>query len=349
MSKSVSVLGAKCFALGMLLLFSACGSAPRYTARKPGSNAVLSYEFVLGPVRDDAELDIEATPRDKNPAVHLRRAWVMLQRKRPQEAVDACALVLYGAEAPSSEAEAYARYIRAEALEALGKGKNGEYDLQRARELAMDVRLKDRIDDAMPDPVAVKTPTKKTERIVPDIDINTRSEWEPGATIRSRLDPMGKIFRITVHHSAMLLRSNSEDAAADQIRNIQHVHIRKELYGDIGYHFLIDPMGRIWQGRELRYQGAHARGDNNRGNIGICVLGNFVRGRDGQRPTQAELDSLESLISHLSSKYGIGEDQVFCHSELVNTACPGPYLRSEVDRIAKAATQPSRIRGSAAE
>ena len=28
---------------------------------------------------------------------------------------------------------------------------------------------------------------------------------------------------------------------------------------------------------------------------------------------------------------------------------PGPYLRSEVDRIAKAATQPSRIRGSAAE
>lgn len=351
MSNSVAMLSAKRFALGMLLVLASCSSVSRTPARKASPSAALSYEFVLGPVRDDAELDIEAAPRDKNPAVHLRRAWVLLQRKRPQEAVDACAFVLYGPDSPSNEAEAYARYIRAEALAALGKARNGEYDLKRAKEIAMDERLRDRIEESMPAPMpalprAASTPVATTTT---EIDLHARSEWQPSALIRSRLDPMGKIFRITVHHSAILLRSQSEKAAADQIRSIQQTHIKKELCGDIGYHFLIDPSGRIWQGRDLRYQGAHARGDNNRGNIGICLLGNFIRGRDGQRPTQAEIESLENLVAHLSSKYAIGQDQVFCHSDLVNTQCPGAYLKGEVDRIARAVAQPSRGRGAAAE
>lgn len=349
MSNSIASLCAKRFALCLLLVLTACSSAPRNASRKPASPAVLSYEYVLGPVRDDAELDLESTPRDKNPAVHLRRAWVMLQRKRPQEAVEACALVLYGPETPSTQAEAFARYIRAEALAAQGKAKNGEYDLKRASEIAMDQRLRERIEDAMPEAAPEAAPRTNPVASVPQIDLHTRSEWSPAALIRSRLDPMGKIYRITVHHSAILLRSQSERAAADQIRSIQNTHMKKEGCGDIGYHFLIDPSGRIWQGRELRFQGAHARGDNNRGNIGICVLGNFMRGRDGQRPTAAELDSLETLIGNLAQKHGVAQDQIFCHSDLVNTDCPGTYLRNEVNRIARAAVAPMRGRGTAAE
>jgi hypothetical protein len=159
---------------------------------------------------------------------------------------------------------------------------------------------------------------------------------------------MGRIYRLTIHHSAMLLRSTAESEAAQQIRMIQSAHIKGEHYGDIGYHYLIDPAGRIWQGRELRYQGAHARGDNNRGNIGICVLGNFMRNRDGQRPTEAVIESLETLVGHLSSKYGIGQEQIFSHGDLVNTQCPGPLLREKMTRIARAAAAP-RSRGAAAE
>jgi hypothetical protein len=350
MSNSNALLCARRFALGLLVILSACSTFPRRAARDAAPPAVLSYEYVLGPVLEDSELDIEATPTSKNPAVHLRRAWLMLQRKRPAESVEACALVLYGTETPSLQAEAFGRYIRAEALAAMGKAKSGDYDLKRALEIAMDQRLRDRIEDAMP----AAAPAEASPRVnpvasAPQIDMHTRSEWQPAALIRSRLDPMGKIYRITVHHSAILLRSQSESAAADQIRSIQNTHMKKEGCGDIGYHFLIDPSGRIWQGRELRYQGAHARGDNNRGNIGICVLGNFMRGRDGQRPTAAELEALENLIASLAQRHGVAQDQIFCHSDLVNTQCPGPYLRSEVDRIARAAAAPARGRGAVAE
>ncbi len=349
MPDSIASLCAKRFSLCLLVILTACSSAPRKASRKAPSPAVLSYDYVLGPVRDDAELDIEATPRDKNPAVHLRRAWVMLQRKRPQEAVDACALVLYGPETPSTQAEAYARFIRAEALTTQGKTQNGDYDRKRASELAMDQRLRDRIEDATPIVSPDSTQRPNPVGSAPQVDMHTRSEWQPAALIRSRLDPMGKIYRITVHHSAILLRSPSERSAADQIRSIQNTHMKKEGCGDIGYHFLIDPSGRIWQGRELRYQGAHARGDNNRGNIGICVLGNFMRGRDGQRPTAAELNALESLIGNLAQKHRIAAEQIFSHSDLVNTQCPGTYLRGEVDRIAREAAVPARGRGAAAD
>jgi hypothetical protein len=73
-----------------------------------------------------------------------------------------------------------------------------------------------------------------------------------------------------------------------------------------------------------------------------------MRSRDGQRPTQAVLESLETLVGHLSSKYSIGQEQIFSHGDLVNTQCPGPLLREEMNRIARAAAAP-RGRGAAAE
>ena len=325
---------------------------PRNTGRKLGESPVLSFEYVFAPLRDDAELDLDTTPRGNEPAPHLRRAWVLLQRKRPQEAIDASALVLYGSEAPSPSAEAFARYIRAEAFNAMGQPQDGAYDRTRARELSLDERLRHRIDDMTPvarPKLAANAGSPAPARMS---DARPRTEWNPSATIRSRLDPMGDIYRITVHHSAILLRSQTPATAASQLRSIQKTHMQTEGCGDIGYHFLIDPAGRVWQGRELRFQGAHARGDNNVGNIGICVLGNFIRGREGQRPTAEELAALERLIASLSAEFDVKRDQVFCHSDLVNTQCPGAYLKNEVDRIARELPSPRSAvnrRGAAAE
>ncbi|MEY2765804.1 MAG: hypothetical protein RL552_709, partial [Actinomycetota bacterium] len=72
MSNSNALLCARRFALGLLVILSACSTFPRRAARDAAPPAVLSYEYVLGPVLEDAELDIEATPTSKNPAVHLR-------------------------------------------------------------------------------------------------------------------------------------------------------------------------------------------------------------------------------------------------------------------------------------
>ncbi|MGE3173637.1 MAG: peptidoglycan recognition family protein [Planctomycetota bacterium] len=317
-----------------LLILPACSVVPRGPTRDRGPEPVLSVDYVLAPVDASTGYDTQGLERSSDPAAMLRCAWIELHRRRPQDAIDRAARVLYGTAAASPQAEALARYIRAEAYAAMGQPKNAVYDRERARELALDPRLLERLREgpeqpapAMPTPVAAEAAS-----VLP------RATWRPAQPVSARLDPMGRIYRITVHHSAMLFRDLGPDTAAGQIRVIQRNHMTQpELrYGDIGYHFLIDPAGRIWQGRELRWQGAHARSVNNVGNIGICVLGNFIRGRDGQRPTSAEIGALRHLIGALSQQYGIPGNQVFSHRDFVNTECPGEYLETEVQRIASA-------------
>jgi hypothetical protein len=323
--------GALCIALACVSFLAGCAGSPR-SAPVHAVAPVLSVDYVLAPVRDDAEFDLEGLANSRDPAAHLRRAWILLQRHRPQDAIDASASVLYGPHPVSTQAEAFARYIRASGFDALGEQKRGDYDRQRALELALDPRLRERIGER-----GGKAAAPEATAVAGQLPLLPRARWNPTAPVSSRLDAMGRIFRITVHHSAMLFRDTSPQTAASQLRLIQHNHMQDpdRRYGDIGYHFLIDPGGRIWEGRDLKWQGAHARLDNNRGNIGICVLGNFIRGRDGQRPTEPELRSLRQLVAALAGRYGIAGDQIFCHSDFVVTECPGPLLEPEVARIAR--------------
>ena len=136
-----------------------------------------------------------------------------------------------------------------------------------------------------------------------------------------------------MHHSATLVNSRSKGAAVGAIRGIQRHHQSQNGWGDIGYHFLIDPAGRIWTGRPLQWQGAHA-GDSakNHANVGICLLGNFVR--DGQGPpADVQLRALASLLATLCVRYDVPANQVLTHQELKTTDCPGPYVQVAVERI----------------
>ncbi len=108
--------------------------------------------------------------------------------------------------------------------------------------------------------------------------------------------------------------------------------------GDIGYHYVIDYSGRVWEGRPIEYQGAHAgNNDANKGNIGIVVFGNF----DIQRPTQAQLSSLQTLTEQLMKQYDIPLSKVYTHCEIRKvcglgaTDCPGKYLQAQVDLMRK--------------
>jgi len=161
----------------------------------------------------------------------------------------------------------------------------------------------------------------------PASTVITRGQWGAGATIPSRLDQNGSRYEyITVHHSAMpdppRLSGNLADSAS-AVRTIQRAHmVGPEKMGDIGYHFLIDPFGRVFQGREITYQGAHSGGANNRRNLGVCLIGNF----EYERPTKAALGALTSLVNQLRSSYGIPAQKVVGHSRWKNTACPGKHL-----------------------
>ena len=103
---------------------------------------------------------------------------------------------------------------------------------------------------------------------------------------------------------------------------------RNPRFGDIGYHYLIDAAGRIFEGRPIAWQGAHARGQNNYQNLGVCLLGDFTRGR----PTEAALASLGLLLNELRARYRIPSGRVFGHRDLLVTECPGDALQDWIGR-----------------
>lgn len=151
-------------------------------------------------------------------------------------------------------------------------------------------------------------------------EIHPRSEWSARA-LKGNHDRMEPIRAITVHHSAMDRPAPGQ--APSMLRLIQSQHQDGEGWADIGYHFLIDPQGLIWEGRPLSVQGAHA-GDSlaNRGNVGVCLLGNF----DQQQVPQAQRAALERLLDTLRSRFALARSVVTPHSHWKSTACPGRHL-----------------------
>lgn len=157
-----------------------------------------------------------------------------------------------------------------------------------------------------------------------------RSAWgamqpRPGRLTRAT----GRWTRITVHHSAEAygpVLDGTAASSADAIRRIQ-AHMMNGLdYGDIGYHYLIDPQGRVFEGRSMAWQGAHAAGTNNVENIGVCVLGNF----EETRPTPEALAALQRTLAWLQNTYRIPRAGVVAHRDLKNTLCPGRNLATWV-------------------
>ena len=91
---------------------------------------------------------------------------------------------------------------------------------------------------------------------------------------------------------------------------------------------LIDSSGRVFIGRDMRYQGAHAGGANNRGNIGVCLVGNF----DIERPSRAAVAALDRLVAALRSRYSIDGSKILPHRHWKNTECPGRYLMGHLEQ-----------------
>jgi len=176
-----------------------------------------------------------------------------------------------------------------------------------------------------PKPAILPVPVPPQAR--PAINIIGRERWSQAPPILSNINRMGKIWRITVHHEARESYDSSWLASVLRLRGIQKAHFQNG-WADIGYHFVIDCKGRIWEGRLLKYQGAHVR-DNNEGNIGVALLGDFNQ----QHPTKEQKESLRGLLNHLCATYDVPKRKIYTHGELVTTECPGVHLQAFVNEL----------------
>ncbi len=156
----------------------------------------------------------------------------------------------------------------------------------------------------------------------------SRKMWGAVPPIPGKMTPMGRVTKITIHHEGGQNPNNESSPiqVAATLRMIQDQHHKRLGAGDIGYHFIIDRTGTIWQGRDWLYQGAHTSGANPN-NLGVMLLGNF----EFQQPTPAQLLSLNNLAGSLVRKYGLNPaTDIYGHNDFCSTACPGRFLSPQV-------------------
>lgn len=153
-----------------------------------------------------------------------------------------------------------------------------------------------------------------------------RSSWARANPIPSRLNRMSGVNMLTVHHEGWTpVWFDDARATADRLEGIRKSHIARMAAADIGYHYIIDRGGRVWEGRSIDYQGAHVR-EHNEHNIGVMVLGNF----DQQQPSAAQLATLRSTLLSLMSQYRLRSNKIYTHQELNKTDCPGRVLQAHM-------------------
>jgi hypothetical protein len=154
--------------------------------------------------------------------------------------------------------------------------------------------------------------------------IVSRAGW--GAAKRKGTPVEMTPTHVTVHHTDGV-QTMTEAATMAEVRSIQQYHMAgrategKDVWDDIGYHFLIDGAGRVVEGRPADTVGAHARGANGN-NVGIAMMGNFEK----IQPTAAQIESLTRLVSFLALKYNQNPTRdgfLEGHRHYDDTDCPG--------------------------
>lgn len=178
--------------------------------------------------------------------------------------------------------------------------------------------------------------------------IYSRAQWGADEDIRGWDPEYASTLRAgTVHHTADRNSYSAADVPA-MLRSIYYFHAVSRGWGDIGYNFIVDRFGRIWEGRyggiETTVVGAHAGGFNSF-TVGVSMLGNF----DVEQPSIVMLDSVARVLAWKFSLYGLSPygttslvsggggtakyaagtrvslPTVFGHRDVGNTTCPGRY------------------------
>jgi uncharacterized protein with LGFP repeats len=148
------------------------------------------------------------------------------------------------------------------------------------------------------------------------------------------------------------------------VRSIHAYHTQGQNWCDIGYNFLVDRFGTIYQGRaggvQLPVRGAHS-GDYNVNTSGISMMGNFEQ----RAPSKRMKNAMVRLVGwRLGTSYreprsrttvaGHSFRRISGHRDAMSTACPGgrayawlPTLRHRVADYLKRFSSPVRRKAAA--
>ena len=181
------------------------------------------------------------------------------------------------------------------------------------------------------------------------------------------------VRHMVVHHTADANSLRSGEVWADRVRAIWSFHTLTRGWGDIGYNYLIDPNGVIYEGRAGGDDAVGFHDAANYGSMGVALIGTY----SSVAPQTAALNSLVDLFAWKAEQkdidplgrsfyYGCSRSSsckslnpgavvvhIAGHRDVRSTTCPGdqaanllPELRQRVlDRLGSL-TPPLRLRSS---
>ncbi|HEU4355073.1 MAG TPA: N-acetylmuramoyl-L-alanine amidase [Actinomycetota bacterium] len=185
-----------------------------------------------------------------------------------------------------------------------------------------------------------------------------RSSWGADESIRRAPPSYAPALRFAIVHHTAGLNDYTRAQAPAVVRAIELYHVQGNGWNDIGYNFLVDRFGTIYEGRyggiDRNVIGAHALGFNT-GSVGIALLGTYGSKAPATAAESAlarllawRLDlahvnplGLLTVISGGSERYPKGVPvtlrAVSGHRDTGYTECPGNALYSRLDAVAAAA------------
>jgi hypothetical protein len=190
--------------------------------------------------------------------------------------------------------------------------------------------------------------------------IITRAKWGADESLRKKAPEYAEPLRMAIVHHTATTDSYAKEKSDDIVRSIYAYHTKTNGWNDIGYNFLVDRYGQVFEGRfggiTRTVIGAHALGFN-RNSTGISIIGNF----GGSKPPEVAMNALKRIlawrldlgfvdptgsltyISHGSNKYKEGTKvslkTVSAHRDVGKTECPGDPLYGSLAFLRDAASR----------
>ncbi|QKW00861.1 peptidoglycan recognition protein [Streptomyces sp. NA02536] len=177
--------------------------------------------------------------------------------------------------------------------------------------------------------------------------IVTRRGWGADEGLREkRFVYTGKVKAAFVHHTASGNKYKCSQAPS-LVRGFYRYHVRSLGWRDIGYNFLVDKCGRIYEGRAggvaKAVKGAHTLGFNSN-STGIAVIGSY----GSKKPSSSAVKAVARLTAWKLGLYGMNPrgktyltsgggnlyrkgkkvrlNVISGHRDGFNTSCPGGKL-----------------------
>lgn len=189
--------------------------------------------------------------------------------------------------------------------------------------------------------------------------IVTRAGWGADESLRDGNPDYTPPIKVAFVHHTDTQNSYTASQSASIVRSIYAYHTKGRGWSDIGYNFLIDKYGTIFEGRyggvDKAVLGAHTGGFNSH-SFAASLMGNF----SSAQPSSKMLTSLEKLFAWKlsmgylnpmgtatlvssgggTSRYSSGTSHTFNvisgHRDAGYTTCPGTYVYSKLGTIRSA-------------